>query len=85
MILGVNSADNKDIALEFLKKKGITFPVILDTSEEGQLVTMQSYRANAVPTTYVINPVGWIQASWVGYDGNEERIKALLRELKIIE
>ncbi len=85
MILGVNSADNKDIALEFLKKKGITFPVILDTAEAGQLVTMQSYRANAVPTTYVINPVGWIQASWVGYDGDEERIKALLRELKVIE
>ncbi len=85
MILGVNSADNKDIALEFLKKKGITFPVILDSSPEGQLVTNQAYRASAVPTTYVINPVGWIQASWVGYDGDEERITALLRELKVIE
>lgn len=85
MILGVNSADNKDIALEFLKKKGITFPVILDSSEEGQRVTNQVYRASAVPTTYVINPVGWIQASWVGYDGAEEKVKRLLRELKIIE
>ncbi len=85
MILGLNSADNKDIALEFLRKKGITFPVILDSSEAGQHVTGQAYRANAVPTTYVINPVGWIQASWVGYEGNEEKVMRLLRELKIIE
>ncbi len=85
MILGVNSADHKDIALEFLRKKGITFPVILDSSEAGQRVTAQAYRANAVPTTYVINPVGWIQASWVGYDGHEEKVMRLLRELKIIE
>ncbi len=81
----MNSADNKDIALEFLKKKGITFPVILDSSPEGQRITNQVYRANAVPTTYLINPVGWIQASWVGFDGDKKKVMRLLRELKIIE
>lgn len=71
--------------MEFLRKKGITFPVILDTSPEGQRVTMEAYRSSAVPTTYVINPVGWIQASWVGYDGDEKKVMSLLRELNIIK
>lgn len=82
-MLGFDSADKRQIALDLMHKLSLTFPCILDSSTAAINVAMQKYRASAVPTTYLIDRDGKIAASWVGFDEKENPAPELLKKLKI--
>lgn len=81
MVLGFDSADKREIALELIRKLNLTFPCILDSSTAATGVQSGKYRANAVPTTYVIDRAGKIAAAWVGFDPDDPRAKEALAKL----
>ena len=71
VVLGVNTADDRKIALEHLKANGVTFPNILDSSEAANRAMMQYETLggmSAVPMTYIIDRDGKVVAAWYGYD-----------------
>ena len=87
VVLGLNPSDDKQIALEFLRKKSVTFPNVLDTSEAARTTCFQSYQTlhgmSAVPLTYIIDREGKVAAAWYGFGGEDE---AKLKEgLKLLE
>jgi hypothetical protein len=43
VVLGVNVSDDKELAMDYLREEGVTFPNILDTSEAAQQVCDQDY------------------------------------------
>ncbi len=83
MVLGFNSADKRQIALDLLKKKSLSFPNVLDSSMEARLTTMQEYRISAVPITYVIDREGKVVEAWVGSQAGIPRAAKLLEKLGI--
>jgi peroxiredoxin len=82
VVLGVNVADSRKIALDYLKENKVTFPIILDISAAGRKA-MGRYLAledlGADPMTYVIGRDGKIVDGWFGYDG--DRTKAAVEKL----
>ena len=83
MILGFNSADDKEIALEFMRENGATFPTILDASHAALSVSFQDYRTSGVPVNYVIDRDGKVVDAWYGYEEGHPRAKAALEKLGI--
>ena len=73
VVLGVNVADSRKIALDYLKENKVTFPIILDVSQAGR-EAMNRYLAlpelGADPMTYVIGRDGKIVDGWFGYDSD---------------
>ena len=71
MVLGINTSDDRKIALEYLKDNKVTFPNILDTSEAGGRV-LREYETlsgmSAVPLTYLIDREGKVVEAWYGYE-----------------
>jgi peroxiredoxin len=82
-VLGYNSADDRQIALDLLKKNELTFPNILDPSDAATMIAMQSYRATGVPLTYIIDREGKVAEAWYGYQPNDPRGLNVLRKLGI--
>jgi peroxiredoxin len=82
VVLGVNLADTRKIALDYLKENKVTFPIILDTSRAAR-EAMNQYLVlpdlGADPMTYVIGRDGKIVDGWFGYDSN--RTKAAVEKL----
>jgi len=82
VVLGVNVADSRKIALDYLKANHVTFPIILDISPAAR-EAMNRYLAlpdlGADPMTYVIGRDGKIVDGWFGYDG--DRTKAPVEKL----
>ncbi len=71
VVLGVNTADDRKITLEYLKANGVAFPNILDSSEAANRAMMQYETLggmSAVPMTYIIGRDGKVVAAWYGYD-----------------
>jgi peroxiredoxin/outer membrane lipoprotein-sorting protein len=85
IILGFNPIDNRQIALDLLRKKGYTFPNILDSSEAALRVCDQDYRGNGpMPLNYIIDRDGQVVDSWFGYDDHTDRQAiAVLKKLGI--
>jgi peroxiredoxin len=83
VVLGFDSADKRQIALDLLQKQGLTFPCVLDSSDAAIATTYQAYRATAVPMTYLIDREGKIAAAWLGFDEKDQRLPALLKKLGI--
>ena len=83
VVLGLNAADDKKIALEFLAANGATFPTILDSSEAAEKVQFLDYRGSGVPLNYVIGRDGKIVDAWYGYQQGHPRAKAALRKAGI--
>ncbi|OHB63357.1 MAG: hypothetical protein A2Y77_06950 [Planctomycetes bacterium RBG_13_62_9] len=79
VILGFNCADDKKIALEFLRENGATFPTILDSSDAAVKVGYSDYKASGVPLNYILDPQHKVVATWYGY---EEGHKGALEALK---
>ena len=79
VVLGLNNADDRKIALDYLKANQVTFPNILDASNASNQA-MSQYETlggmTAVPMTYVINREGKVVDAWYGY-GKERTQKAL--------
>ncbi len=82
VVLGVNVADSRKIALDYLKENKVTFPIILDVSPAARKA-MDQYLAlpdlGADPMTYVIGRDGRIVDGWFGYD--RDRTKAAVEKL----
>ena len=80
--MGVNVADNRKVALDYLKANRVTFPIILDVSPAGRKA-MDQYLAlpdlGADPMTYIIGRDGKIVDGWFGYDS--DRTKAAVQKL----
>ena len=83
VVLGFNSADKKQIALDFLDENGATFPCILDSSQEAMMTGLVAYHASGVPITYVIGRDGKIVDAWMGYEKDSPRLTNLLEKLGI--
>lgn len=69
MVLGLNTSDDRKIALEYLKTNKVTFPIILDPSAASWRVH-QAYETlgmSAVPLTYLIGRSGKIVDAWYGF------------------
>jgi len=78
VILGFNSADDKDVALEFISEKGLTFPSIVDPSDEADGINAYDYGCNGVPVNYIVDQEGKVVDAWSGYyEGHERALKAL--------
>ena len=78
----MNLADDRKIALDYLKANHVTFPIILDSSPAARKA-MDRYLAledlGADPMTYVIGRDGKIVSAWFGYD--PAQIAAVVKKL----
>ena len=82
MVLGVNTADAREIALEYLKANKVTFPNVLDSSEAAGRAIMQYETLagmSAVPMTYLIDREGKVVEAW--YDYRQGQAEKALKKL----
>lgn len=79
VVLGINEEDKKTVE-EFVKKNGLTFPILLD---EGGKVS-KAYKVRAIPRVILINKEGKIEKDMLGYSSQNENIlrEAIKRSLK---
>jgi peroxiredoxin len=70
IVLGFDFADDKQIALDFLRENSVTFPNILDTSKGAVMTGWMVYGAKATPVNYVVDREGKIVAAWISNDQN---------------
>jgi len=84
VVLGLNCADDREIALKFLAENSATFPNILDTSEAAITTCFQDYQTlsgySAVPLSYIIDREGKIVAGWYGMH-DEATVNEVLEKL----
>jgi peroxiredoxin len=73
VILGFNSSDDKQVALDFLRENSATFPNILDPSDAAKKVANQDYKCSGVPLNYIISKDGKIVDAWYGYGHTREQ------------
>ena len=82
VVLGVNTADDRKIALDYLKANKVTFPNVLDSSDTAHRA-MRAYETlhevSSVPTTYLIGRDGKMVEAWYGY--HEGRAAKALKKL----
>ncbi len=83
VLLGVNFSDSKEVAQEELRRQGVTFTNILDTSSAAQKVEMQDYRVSAVPANYIIDRQGRIVDGWYGNDKTFARAMRAIKQAGI--
>ncbi len=77
VVLGI-SAEDLDIAQDFMKEKGYTFNSLVDPK---RTIALQ-YQANLIPQTFLINRAGVIKWSALGYDaGDEVALQAAIEKL----
>lgn len=76
VILGLNCADDRKIALDFLRDNSATFPNILDTSITARKVVYDDYKKNGDPLNYIIDREGKVVDAWYG-EGHKRAIAAL--------
>lgn len=69
VVLGMNVADARDVALEELQRQKVSFTSVVDTSPAASKVCFEGYRMSGVPLNYVIDKEGKIVDGWYG---NEE-------------
>lgn len=84
VVLGVNCADDKEIADQFMTECSASFPNIVDSSETAKKVVFEKYQrpgASAVPLNYLIDKEGKVLRAWYGYDKDDAALKQLLESL----
>ncbi len=81
VILGFNCSDKKQLAEALLKKKGVTFPCILDCSDAATRVAFRAYGLSGVPLNYVIDEKGTVVDAWYGFRSNDPRLRQALGKL----
>jgi peroxiredoxin len=78
VILGFNCADDKQIALDFMRANTVTFPSILDSSDAAIKIGFSGYQMSGVPLNYIIDREGKIVEAWYGYEeGHKQALAAL--------
>lgn len=80
IVLGFDFADDRQIALDFLHQNSITFPNILDTSDEAIKAGFRTYGVIAAPVNYILDREGKIVVAWLGYEKDHKRAIAALEE-----
>ncbi len=80
VLLGFNCSDNREIALEFQRENGVTFPTIVDSSHVAIMVEFRDYKASGVPLNYVIDKEGKIVDAWYGYEEGHKRALVALEK-----
>ncbi len=80
VILGLNCADKKKIALDFLQDNSATFPNILDTSRAAVKVAFGDYKMGGVPLNYIIDREGKVVDAWYGYEEGHKRATSALEK-----
>lgn len=83
VILGFNCADKKNLAEALLKKKGVTFLNILDSSDAANTVAFRRYKVSGVPLNYVIDRKGRVLDAWYDFRKDDPRLKNALEKLGI--
>jgi peroxiredoxin/outer membrane lipoprotein-sorting protein len=83
VVLGFDFADDKQIALDFLRQHSATFPNIVDDSKEAIVTGFIKYQARAAPVNYIIDRQGKIVVAWLGHDPNDPKIANVLTNLRI--
>lgn len=68
VVFSINIAESKGDAREFVKQKGLIFPVLLDRDAS---VTRKKYGVFVVPTLFIIGKDGLIKGKAYGYMTNE--------------
>jgi peroxiredoxin/outer membrane lipoprotein-sorting protein len=84
VVLGVNCADDKEIADQFMAECSASFPNIVDSSETAKKVVFEKYQkpgASAVPLNYLIDNEGKVLRAWYGYDKDDAALKQILESL----
>lgn len=80
VVIGFNSSDDYDIALDFLKENSVTYPNIVDVSQTAQDVHHKHYESigggSAVPMNYIIDREGRVADAWHGFDKDDEEFLA---------
>jgi thiol-disulfide isomerase/thioredoxin len=78
VIIAVNSQEAGEQVAGFVENIGMSFPVLLDT--DGRVGAAYSIRA--IPTTYIVDPRGYILGRMVGTrDWSTPEIVSLVRDL----
>jgi peroxiredoxin len=69
VVVGVNTSDDRKIALDYLKENQVTFPMVLDSSAAADQALRQYETLGmlAVPMTYLIGRDGKVVEAWYGY------------------
>jgi thiol-disulfide isomerase/thioredoxin len=83
VFVGLNTRDNRDSALGFLRSHGVTYPNLDDTGGALQMGFRSSLPAGGIPTTWVIDADGRVAARSLGevtVDGLRRHISAVLAE-----
>jgi peroxiredoxin len=80
VILGFNCADDKQIALDFMRENSATFPSILDSSDAAVKIGFSGYQMSGVPLNYIIDREGKIVDAWYGYEQGHKRALAALEK-----
>jgi peroxiredoxin len=81
VILGFNPADDRKIALDFLRENSATFPNILDSSMAAIRIAYDSYKMSGWPTNYIIDREGKVADAWYGYEEDHKRAISALAKL----
>lgn len=69
-VIGINNVDKiKSVIIPFLANVGVTYNVLLNANE-----VTNKYNVTTYPTLYLINKMGKIIYSFIGYDKSQERI-----------
>lgn len=78
VVLGFDFADDVKSAAGFLAEHAVTFPCIVDSSDEAIKTGFFTYGARAAPVNYIIDRDGRIAAAWLGYDkGSRQGLETL--------
>ena len=80
VILGFNCADDKQLALNFIRDNSATFPNVLDSSDAAVKVGFSGYKMSGVPLNYFIDKDGIIVDGWYGYEKGHKRALAALEK-----
>lgn len=76
VVLAVNLREPQDHVRDFADKAGMNFPILLDLSGE----VANTYKVQAIPTTFVVDKGGVIRSKIVGMTGRD-RLENLVKPL----
>jgi len=77
VVLAINTGESSSRVREFLQSYGFSFPVLLDANLDVTL----GYRAQYIPTTFLIDKDGIIQGVKIGPFQSKEEIEAGIRRV----
>lgn len=78
VFLGVAIQDQPGDARAFLRRHGITYPAVIDTTGE----VMQAYRVTAIPMTFFLDPEGRITGRHAGIFVGDEGVARLTERIE---